>query len=680
MRAQPLVQTIRERCRICFTCVRECPAKAIRVAEGQAEVLPERCIGCGNCVRVCSQGAKAVLDSKPDVTALLAGGRKVAACLAPSFPAEFTDCTPQELAAMLRRMGFAFVQEVAFGADLVAAAYRNLLAQTNGHKYIASTCPGIVAYVERYHPNLVACLAPIVSPMVATARVVRRLHGPRTAVVFVGPCIAKKSESLSELVDGEVDAALTFEELRAMLTERGILATNNLATQGFDGPTANLGGLFAVSRGLLQTAHIEEDLVSGDVVTADGRASFVSAIREFEEGHLAVHLLEVLCCHGCIMGAGMSNRSPLFSRRKRIGDYVRARMKELDLAQWQRDMDRFADLDLSRSFLANDQRIPVPFDEEIGLIMAKMGKKTPEDELNCGACGYDTCRDHAQAIFRGLAETQMCLPYTIDRLDQTIDELAESNRQLTSAQEALMQSEKLASMGQLAAGIAHEVNNPLGVVLMYAHLMLDELDPSNRLRQDAAMIAEQADRCKKIVSQLLHFARQNQVVLQSADVRTLVERCLRALPAPEGIALRVEHVGGEPQAELDADQIIQVLTNLVSNAYAAMPKGGTLSVRTSGDDWSVRFCVEDTGVGIPPQNLSKIFEPFFTTKQIGKGTGLGLAVTYGIVKMHRGEIQVRSNTDPAAGPTGTVFTVTLPRKRTSETQKENAHGQDPAGG
>jgi signal transduction histidine kinase len=217
-------------------------------------------------------------------------------------------------------------------------------------------------------------------------------------------------------------------------------------------------------------------------------------------------------------------------------------------------------------------------------------------------------------------------------------------------------------MGQLAAGIAHEVNNPLGVVLMYSHLLLDEPATAGRMRQDLAMIAEQADRCKKIVSQLLHFARQNQLVLQSVDVRTLVERCLRALPAPAGVTVRVEDEGGDPSADLDADQIIQVLTNLASNAYAAMPAGGVLTVRTGGDGRSVRFCVEDTGIGIPPQNLPKIFEPFFTTKQIGLGTGLGLAVTYGIVKMHRGDIHVQSNANAAAGPTGTTFTVKLPRR------------------
>jgi signal transduction histidine kinase/iron only hydrogenase large subunit-like protein len=681
MAGQLLVQTIRERCRTCYTCVRECPAKAIRVAEGQAEVVGERCIGCGNCVRVCSQNAKRVLDGIEPVRALLAGGRKVAACLAPSFPAEFTDWSEETLAGLLRKLGFAHVHEVAFGADLVARRYRQLMEQAGDRRYIASTCPGIVAYVGRYHPDLAQSLAPVVSPMAATARVARRLHGDETAVVFIGPCIAKKGELGDAPLAGDVDAALTFGELRRMIEDRG-LSPASVAPSQIDEPRANMGGLFAVSRGLLQTADIAEDLVDGRVVTADGRSSFVSAIREFEEGHLDARLLETLCCHGCIMGAGMSTPEPLFSRRRRISDYVRERGRRVDKRRWQAAMDLFADVDLSRSFAADDQRIPVPFAEELAMIMERMGKRSPDDELNCGACGYDTCREHAMAIFKGLAETQMCLPHTIDSLDRTIKELNESNRQLTSAQEALMQSEKLASMGQLAAGVAHEVNNPLGVVLMYAHLLMDDPGASGRLRQDLAMIAEQADRCKRIVSQLLHFARQNQIVLQDTDLRDLVRRAMKALPPPAGVRVYMEEQGEPPLAPLDADQIVQVFTNLVSNAYAAMPAGGTLTIRTRGEPRAVFLEVQDTGTGISTANMSKIFEPFFTTKQMGKGTGLGLAVTYGIVKMHRGDILVRSNANPSAGPTGSTFTVSLPRERSAETPqlKEMAHGQDSAGG
>jgi len=665
----PLVTTVKERCRVCYTCVRECPAKAIRIADGQADVIPQRCIGCGNCVRVCSQRAKQVLDSTADVRAILKGPSRVAAIVAPSFPAEFAGVDPLRVVGMIRALGFDLVNEVAFGADLVADRYRRLLQENPDKRYIATSCPAIFGYVERYHPEVVASLAPIVSPMIATARVLRRLHGPDLKVVFVGPCIAKKGEAASVRVAHEVDAVLTFIELQDMLREAG-LAASKAEPSDFDPPLGGAGALFPISRGMLQAAGISEDLMTGQVVAADGRTNFVEAIAEFKSGDLDARLLEVLCCNVCIMGAGTSSTDALFRRRSRVSQYVRRRREQFDMDAWRRAMDDMADLDLGRVFASNDQRMPAPLDDDdIRTILARMGKFTPQDELNCGACGYDTCREHAIAIFKGLAESEMCLPYTIEQLRRAVKDLAVSNDQLASAQAALIQSEKLASMGQLAAGIAHEVNNPLGVVLMYAHLLLDECPKDARLRGDLAMVAEQADRCKKIVSGLLHFARQNKVVHEPTDTKELVEAMLGGVAMPENVKVVVDHQLADPVVDLDRDQMVQVLTNLASNAVAAMPEGGTLTVTTRAQGDRVQIEVTDTGVGIAKENLEKIFEPFFTTKQIGEGTGLGLAVSYGIVKMHRGDIRVRSNADPKAGPTGTTFTVTLPRRAEARTVK-----------
>ena len=652
---------------MCYTCVRECPAKAIRIGKGQAEVLPERCIGCGNCVRVCSQKAKVVLDSIADVAHLLAGDNPVAAVLAPSFPAEFTDCSWRQLVGMVRALGFDSVHEVGFGADLVADRYRKLLADSAGRRYIATSCPAVVAFVEKYHAELVDSLAPIVSPMVAIARALRRRLGAELRVVFIGPCVAKKGEAGNPNLTGDVDAALTFPELRAMFQQAAIRPDQALPSD-FDEPHTGLGALFSISRGLLQAADIREDLLEGHVVAADGRIDFVDAIKEFETGDLDARLLELLACKGCITGPGISPETPVFFRRSRVAEYVRQRMRKFDQPRWQRDMDALADLDLSRSYTAQDQHVGVPFEEEVRQILAGMGKLLAADELNCGACGYDTCREHALAIFKGLAETEMCLPYTIDQLHVTVNQLAESHKQLASTQEALMQSEKLASMGQLAAGIAHEVNNPLGIVLMYAHLLLEEHANDPHLREDIGVITEQADRCKRIVAGLLHFARQNKVLLQPTSLRQLIQRALRSVNVPPAVTLQthVELPEDEDEADLDADQMIQVLTNLLTNAVAAMENGGTLTVRAGGDDDKVVLSVADTGVGIPKENLTKIFEPFFTTKQIGVGTGLGLAVAYGVVKMHRGDIVVTSNADKAAGLTGTCFIITLPRREGKE--------------
>ena len=665
MRPEGLVKTITEHCRVCYTCVRECPAKAIRISDGQAEVIPERCIGCGNCVRVCSQNAKEVLDTTGLVRALLEGPDRVAACVAPSFPAEFTDCDWKELVGMIRAMGFDIVAEVGFGADLVARRYRKLLTETNGEHFIATSCPAIVSYVERYFPELVDQLAPIVSPMVAGARALHRMHGDDLKIVFVGPCIAKKGEADNKNLPNEVETAITFVELRRMFSESGI-TSGAVEESDFDPPHAGTGGLFSISRGLLQAADIDEDLIVGEVVTADGRTNFVAAIKEFQSGAIDAKLLEVLCCNGCIMGAGMSTDAPLFSRRSQVSRYVRERLAGTDEDLGPDRLAEFDDLDLTRSYTPSDQRLAVPFEEEIHQIMARMGKFKPEDELNCGACGYDTCREHAVAIFKGLAENEMCLPNTIDRLRSTIEELAKSNKDLADVQEALMQSEKLASMGQLAAGIAHEVNNPLGVVLMYAHLLLDECEENSMLREDLSMITEQADRCKKIVSGLLHFARQNKVIPHAVDLRKLIERSVKAVNVPKNIKVTVTNDLKEPIVELDPDQFMQVLTNLISNSVSAMPDGGALKITTTDEENRVKLAVSDTGVGILPENIKKIFDPFFTTKQIGKGTGLGLAVTYGIVKMHRGDISVESNADRQAGPTGTTFTVSLPRQGQQE--------------
>jgi two-component system NtrC family sensor kinase len=657
----PLVSTIKKRCRACYNCVRECPAKAIRVTMGHAEVIPERCIGCGNCVRVCSQHAKQVLSSIEKVYHLLESGLKVAACLAPSFPAEFITLDVQKVVGMVRDLGFSLVTEGAFGADLVTERYKSLLSGNPDQRYITTTCPAVVEYVCRYYPALIPFLAPVVSPMVAMARAMKRFYGKEVKIVFIGPCIARKYEAPEE----EIDAVLTFQELRQMFREERIFP-ESIEPSEFDPPHGALGTLYPISRGLLQAAGIPEDLIAGDVVAADGKSNFVEAIRELESGNLDARLLEILCCNGCIMGSGISNPLSLLSRRSIVSRYARAKMDNLDIKRWWEEVSKLTDLDLRRTFVAQYQPIFAPSMDELEEILKKMGKYLPEDELNCGACGYDTCREQAAAISRGLAENEMCLPFTIHQLRKTMKELAVSNKQLASIREALVQSEKLASMGQLAAGVAHEINNPLGVVLMYAHLLLDQFSKDPKLQEDLRMIVDQTERCRKIVAGLLNFARQNRVVYQPTDVRSLVDRSLRSVPLPENVTVEVLHEGNDSIAELDGNQVTQILVNLIDNAFAAMPQGGQLTIEIHGDSENVRFIVTDTGIGIPKANLSKIFEPFFTTKPLGKGTGLGLAVTYGIVKMHGGDVQVKSNADPQTGPTGSMFTVTLPRKGPSD--------------
>ena len=668
-------KTVKDRCRVCYTCVRGCPAKAIRILDRQAEIVADRCIGCGNCVRVCGRGAKKVVNTVPDVEALLATHPKVAALVAPSFPAEFFDIIDENDAqvwvGMLRKLGFALVTEVGFGADLVAHRYRNLLdSRAPGHRYIATTCPAVVGYVERYWPDLVEHLAPLVSPMVAAARVLGAMHGPEVRKVFIGPCLAKKVEASMQELEGEIDVVITFAELRSMFLARGITPAS-VEPSDFDPPHPGSGTLFPLNRGLFQAAGISEELDSTEAVAAHGGpASFVNAIEEFAGGDVDFGLVEILCCNGCVSGPGMTTAEKTFRRRARVAKYANESKHTRDPAEWKAQMDRFVDLDLSRKFLPFDQRTAMPSEDEVRHILRGMGKENEVDELDCKACGYSTCREHAIAIYRGLAETTMCLPYVIDRFDQTVRQLSDSNRQLESTQEQLMHSERLASMGQLAAGVAHELNNPLGVVLLYAHLLRDEAGEESGIRKELTLISDQATRCKRIVSDLLDFARENKLLLEQIRVEELVKRSLAGLPLPEAVHIAVDLGHTHPECECDPAQMIQVLTNLYSNAIAAMSDGGELTISTQEQGDRLIISVQDTGTGIPPENMKHIFQPFFTTKQIGKGTGLGLAVVYGIVKMHRGDITLESNADPGKGATWTRFKVSIPHNQVMTDSQE----------
>lgn len=649
-----LVFTEKDKCRVCYTCVRECPVKAIKIIDGQAEVIHERCIACGNCVKVCSQQAKYYQTATDQVFDLLKSDHKTVAIVAPSFPAEFTDYEqPDVLAGMIRKLGFDYVNEVAFGADMVAKKYNEII-KDNGTPRISSDCPAIVYYVRHYHPNLISNLAPVASPMVATARIMHKKHGKDIKIVFIGPCIAKKAES------EEIDLAITFTELRSMFEAKKI-SPGGVEPCSFNPPHAGKGSIFPISRGLLQNLDIEEDISEGEVTVAAGKNNFREAIAEFENTHLNSTHMEVLCCDGCILGPGMSPNGKKYARRAVLSNYVKEKLENFSKKEWLSEVEKYRDIDFSQAFSPLDRRIELPYEDEINEVLKSMGKFSKSDMLNCGACGYDTCREHAIAIIQGLAENEMCLPYTIERLHNSIDKLNFSNQELANTKMALKQSEKLAHMGQLSAGIAHELNNPLGVITMYSNILKDETDKENPIVQDLELIVEQANRCRNIVGGLLNFARQNQVKLQEVNVTDFAKRSLESVIKPENVKIEFSSNIENPTASIDKDQMMQVLTNLEKNAIEAMPDGGTLKVNVSGDEEDVVFEISDTGTGISKENMGKLFTPFFTTKKTGKGTGLGLPLCYGIVKMHKGKIDVNSNNQAEKGPTGTSFIVRIPR-------------------
>lgn len=657
--SMPLVRTLKEQCRMCYSCVRECPAKAIRISGGQAEVIADRCIGCGNCVRVCSRNAKVVRNSKDSVSGLLKTDFRVAALVAPSFPAEFPAVSYRRVVSMFRELGFDYVVEVAFGADLVSAEYRKLIKNSeSGSNYLGTTCPAIVFYIEKYHPSLVPHLAPIASPMIACARGVHKIYGSDVKTVFIGPCIAKKDEALRSDLAGDVYEVLTFTEISEMFVEAGINPDNVTPTE-FDPPHALKGTLYPIGGGLLQAADLNEDYLTMDIVAAAGHKQFIQAIKEFETLEHNTRLLEVNCCEGCISGSGLSKHLPLYARRGYVSNYAKKRYASVDRDANEKFLSQLTGLDISVKFKTDDHRLPAPTPSELREILKNKGKLTARDELNCGACGYDTCIEHAIAIHRGLAEYEMCLPYMIEKLKKTASELADSYEQLVSARKAMVQSEKLASLGKMASGIAHEINNPLTGVLTFSSLLKDELKDTP-YTEDLAVIINETLRCRKIVKGLLDFARNTNVEKAVANINDLIREAMAILEKHVtygNVKFYLDLDESLPLIEFDISLMRSVFNNLAENAAHAMPSGGDLYITTgyARKDNNVIIVFRDTGEGISEENITRIFDPFFTTKEAGKGTGLGLAVIYGIIERHNGSITVAST--PGQGAT---FTITLP--------------------
>ena len=650
------VYTVGEICKKCYSCVRSCPTKALQVRGGQAEIIEDYCISCGYCVNVCSQGAKRVTSSLGGVKAILgAPGRKYA-LLAPSFPAAFLDLPPERLVGALHSLGFDGVYEVAFGADLVSYQYyqrfRSLLERDPENFLISTPCPAVVLYVEKMLPELAPHLAPIVSPMEATARVVKRRLDRDAKVVFIGPCVAKKVEAWRS---GEVDAVLTFSELVDLFAEATVDPRSAPAAQ-FRPPHANLGRIYPVTGGLLKAAAIDADILESPVCVVEGQDRVMEMLRVLSQRvksgeRVHYRLFDLLFCEGCIGGPVMMNDLTFIERKKYIVGYLEKRPCTRDIEEWAEQHADYLDIDLSQEFHPVIREELAAPEEEIRRILALTGKNSPSDELNCGACGYSSCRQKAEAVYRGKAEVEMCLPYLITRVEKGMKDLTEN-------QARLIQAEKLASMGQMAAGIAHEINNPLGVVLMYSHLLKEELASSAKGSEDVDRIIAEAERTRGIVRGILNFAREEKVERTSTDINSLVQSSASGIlgTSPNG-KIRVEfHLDRSLGSQwVDGGQLRQVFDNVLKNAVEAMPGGGLITVTTEDGDGEFVVTISDTGPGVPEENLPKLFSPFFTTKKVGKGTGLGLSVCYGIVKMHGGAIQASNKADGG----GACFTVRI---------------------
>lgn len=427
-RFSQVVYTNKARCRDCYRCVRVCPVKAIRMESGQASVVAERCLSCGTCVRECPQSAKMFRNDLELAMRLIASGERVACSLAPSFAGFYPDWQRQRIPSVLRRLGFSHVSETAIGAFYSALATRQYVEKHPNEPMIGTACPALVDYVLMYQPQWTKYLVPVDSPMVAHAKYIRSKLGSDVHVIFIGPCTAKKAEAARTEGEGTIDCVLTFNEFEQWMKQEQVEMAG-FEESDFDAVPHGVARLFPLEGGCVKTAGWSAGMLENEIVAVTGFTGIEQVLEQAKPGQFIEPLF---CPNGCVGGPANGDREAPFEARYNIIRY------NTESNAWKRKtpQDRF-ELDaedqrlidsLTLAFEAPRRPVRREISEQaIREVYEKTGKANPENQLNCGACGYSTCREKAIAVIEGLAEIEMCLPYVKRMALQRVDRIIETS-------------------------------------------------------------------------------------------------------------------------------------------------------------------------------------------------------------------------------------------------------------
>ncbi len=390
----------RSNCKNCYRCIRACPVKSIRFSAGQANIVGDECILCGQCFVVCPQNAKEIASGVEQVKVLLAGNAPVYASVAPSFIANYNGAGIEVLETGLKALGFAGAEETAIGATHVKTAYEQLLRDGQRDVLISSCCHSINLLIQKYYPDLLPYLADVASPMQAHCLDIKRRH-PDARTVFIGPCLAKKDEA--DRYQGIVDAVLTFEELTEWFKAQGVaLGTSHASRED------SRARLFPTTGGILKTMAC--DRPGYTYLALDGTENCKAALEDIRHGNLHHCFIEMSACIGSCIGGPVMEKYHHTPIRDFAAVSAYAGGKDFPI-------ESLPDGALKKrlAYLGKPQRMPG--EQEIRDILRQMGKTKPEHELNCGTCGYNTCREKAIAVYQGKADLSMCLPFLKDRAE-----------------------------------------------------------------------------------------------------------------------------------------------------------------------------------------------------------------------------------------------------------------------
>lgn len=387
-------------CKNCYKCIRNCPVKAIRFSGDQAHIIADECILCGRCFVVCPQNAKEIVSEVEKVKVMIQSGEPVIASMAPSFIANYDGVGIDAMREGLQKLGFTDVEETAIGATMVKTDYERLVHEKQKPVIISSACASVNLLIQKHYPEMIKYLADTLSPMQAHCRDIKR-RNPEAKTVFIGPCVAKKDEA--QRYPGIVDAALTFEELTEWLEKENVRLEKKV-----DSNPESLARIFPTVAGILRTMKDRDP--EYEYVAVDGIDNCIAALEDVAAGHVSNCFMEMSACKGsCVNGPVMEKYHPWF-----ITDYlsVNRYAGDKDFPVEQPEIS-----ELSRRYDILEGMKDMPTERKIQEILNKMGKKKPSDELNCGTCGYDTCREKAIAIYQGKAEIEMCLPYLKEKAE-----------------------------------------------------------------------------------------------------------------------------------------------------------------------------------------------------------------------------------------------------------------------
>lgn len=391
-------------CKNCYKCIRHCPVKSIRFSGNQAHIVENECILCGQCFVVCPQNAKEIADSTERVKVMLQDASPVIASIAPSFAANYDGVGIAGMRDALKALGFYDAEETAIGAAIVKTEYERILDEGSSDILISSCCHSVNLLIQKHFPSVLPFLADIMSPMQAHSLDIKR-RIPDAKVVFIGPCVAKKDEA--DKYSDIVDAVLTFEELSRMFKENGIVLEKKP-----DVTEKSKTRLFPTAGGILKSMSLDNSNYT--YIAIDGTENCIAALKDIEEGKLHKCFIEMSACSGSCIGGPVMEKQHKSPVKGYIDITAYAGKEDFDFEMPSPEK-------LLKPMPAIRQEAPMPSEQEIFAVLRQMGKTKPELELNCGSCGYNTCREKAIAVCQGKAEISMCLPFLMERAENFSD-------------------------------------------------------------------------------------------------------------------------------------------------------------------------------------------------------------------------------------------------------------------